>query len=1021
MRDADRFTLLLVDDNPTNLTLVEKIIEFDLPKVRVVTATSARDGLAVAAGQHIDGAFIDVQMPQMNGLEMCRRLRLDPRTARIPLVLMTAHVASPQLRAEGLEVGAYDFISQPISNVEMLARIKVMLRLCENERRAASSNNQMQQQLEQHTTRLRWISGLLISGEGALAEADQQWIMQLAADLPHDVDVDDRIFFDRVITDFPLPWRRSLLKIALLDSIPLALAREFSEIPDIAAGLEYLNRHGLSLVETRNNEDYLLFRPQTRDLLRRKAVLDLSAEERRQVYLTAANWYRQRDDYVAVLGCLIGAGHFTDVSQLLSQTGPALLHLSRGPVPLPVIDQISDEVAAGCGWLALFRGSNRLHELSPDADVWLELAYQHFGNSGDMRGMLLTLAQQVFQSCYIDGSRERWKERFPVFRETAAAQLDMLVPAERVTVVVALGLAELSYAGRLDRVETLLAEAFAEARQREQNLVWLNLLRARLALLQGRLLVARTALEQALIAESGRPSPLDRVMMHLVVCELLHAAGTVSGLDKQQQLLGREGSLTPQQRTVPDTLLNYYSAGLYLARGQLQAAEQEIDMALLTAQAVKSSHLRSYLVQLRGWLRALRGDRQGALDDLDSGLQLRQDAAGILCRLENLLIAGTTCFVLGLMERAEGYLLEALRDSQATQEERIRLGLHAWLSVIADELGRSGRRERHRQDFFELLRRHRSTYFWGLTPELLSRLSRTCKNAAERTLLQPLVEKYLRARLDEKNRPVALLYLECLGSFRLSGGEDSFDLHQVGQASRQILACLVTSSRLTLSTDMIMGQIWPDSPPSKARNNFDAAHSRLRKGLEGCFGEAVRRDYLVLEKGMLSLRHIRVDAIEFSAALESARYHLQRENFWQAEQILWRMDRLWKGEFLSGYDLGEDLPLRRDYFTRLRLEQLGFLARLLQRREQYGEASRLLRVGLLLDPTQDSMVRQLLGIYQEQQDVRAAAQLLDEYRGTLEREEYSAKDIDELIDALGVQWLNQNKKYRRRKSDYGPL
>ena len=92
--DSDKqFTLLLVDDNPTNLLLLTKIIELDLPDVRVLTAKSAMEGLELSGREQIDGAFIDVQMPHMSGLDMCRHLNDNPRTNGIPLVLMTAHLA----------------------------------------------------------------------------------------------------------------------------------------------------------------------------------------------------------------------------------------------------------------------------------------------------------------------------------------------------------------------------------------------------------------------------------------------------------------------------------------------------------------------------------------------------------------------------------------------------------------------------------------------------------------------------------------------------------------------------------------------------------------------------------------------------------------------------------------------------------------------------------------------------------------------------------------------------------------
>jgi DNA-binding SARP family transcriptional activator len=200
----------------------------------------------------------------------------------------------------------------------------------------------------------------------------------------------------------------------------------------------------------------------------------------------------------------------------------------------------------------------------------------------------------------------------------------------------------------------------------------------------------------------------------------------------------------------------------------------------------------------------------------------------------------------------------------------------------------------------------------------------------------------------------------------------------------------------------MMGLLWPESPSRKARNSFDSAHSRLRKALEEHFGPRIKRDYLILEKGMLSLRHIQIDVSSFARAMESVRYHLQREHYWQAEHALWDMERVWDGEFLSGYDLDGELPLQREKLSQLRLEQLCLLAQLLQRRKQLEEAVRLLQSGLFIDPTHDAIIRQLLSLYHQQQDSRAVALLLDNYRIALQNEEYEAEEIEELIEALGT-------------------
>ncbi|MCK5914042.1 MAG: hypothetical protein KAG12_09190, partial [Desulfuromusa sp.] len=220
------------------------------------------------------------------------------------------------------------------------------------------------------------------------------------------------------------------------------------------------------------------------------------------------------------------------------------------------------------------------------------------------------------------------------------------------------------------------------------------------------------------------------------------------------------------------------------------------------------------------------------------------------------------------------------------------------------------------------------------------------------------------------------------------------------QASRQILALLVVAPNHTLSTELLMGRLWPDSSSRKARSSFDTAHSRLRKALEDCFGQQIRQDYLVLQKGMLTLHHVQIDSVLFSEAMKMVRYHLQRDSFWQTEHALWRMEGLWHGEFLSGYDLDGDLPHQREQLTQLRLEQLGMLARLLQRRKQLEESARILQQGLLLDPTYDPIIRQLLSLYRQQNDSHAVGLLLKNYRNTLQDEKYDPEEIEELIETL---------------------
>jgi len=1005
MAGTDRmFTLLLVDDNPTNLVLLAKIIANDLPQVRVLTARSGQEGLALAAQEPIDGAFIDVQMPQMNGLELCRRLKADPRTAAIPLVLITAHLASPEMRAEGLEAGAYDFISQPVSNVEMLARIKVMLRLCLTEQQLRRDKQLLQQQVEDHSTQLRWVSGLLLSGDGPLAEPDQQLLQRLASRLPQPQDMDEQQLAEKLTSEFPLPWRRTLCKLALLDDMPLSLARRLSEIADVEAMLDYLQRHDLSLQPSLGGDDRLHFTPQVKKILRARADQLLDAAEQQKVFLEASAIYQQQDDYAAALDCLLRARQYPAISQLLSQLGLSLLldrHQSR---VLELLEQVPEEVAAGCGWLSLFAGISRMLTQPQQVGNWLELARNRFAAEKDTRGELFTLIQQVRQILFIDGRLDLGTQRLPRLRELATEQLPLLEPFSRLKVHYLLGLAELFFAGTLPRVEEIVAEAMAEAQQLQEHesLRDINLLRALLSLNQGRYRVARAAVEQGLgLNYEMNRKTVTALAMHGHACELSYYLGDLQNYRRQRSRIEQIWGEEALQRSVFGARFGFYTALADVVDGEYQRARETIDLAMAGGRASYHAHLHCWLLQLRGWLSALVGEEQAALADLEKGLQLRDQAGGELSRLLNLLLAGGTCLALNQVERAAGFLQQGLEESQRLGELRTRGGFHAWLALLQLRRGEREAAVRSLESCLEQLQQQKVAFFISLTPGLLRELFSSLPVATEfRSQLKALATEWLGSDFTADGRLLPQLQLQVLGGFRLQLEEEQLELGALTHSSRMILALLAASPKRMLGIDLLMASLWPESSESKARSSFDTAHLRLRKALQSCFGERIKRDYLVLEKGMLFLRHIRIDSHDFVAGVEEARRQLQRQYRWQAEQLLWRVEQLWNGEYLAGFAIDGDLPYQREQLTQVRLEQLSMLAGLLGDMGEPTAAIRLLQQGLNADPLQDSLLYQLLQLLDRQGERQLARQEIKKYRLALQAADYSEEEIEELVEAL---------------------
>ena len=118
--------VLIVDDSVPNLLLMEARLTAEY--LDVVTASNGPDALAICASGGCDVVLLDVMMPGMDGLEVCRRLKRDPATFHLPVVMVTA-LDQPADRNRGLEAGADDFLAKPIDEVALLARVRSLTRL----------------------------------------------------------------------------------------------------------------------------------------------------------------------------------------------------------------------------------------------------------------------------------------------------------------------------------------------------------------------------------------------------------------------------------------------------------------------------------------------------------------------------------------------------------------------------------------------------------------------------------------------------------------------------------------------------------------------------------------------------------------------------------------------------------------------------------------------------------------------------------------------------------------------------
>ncbi|GGX77921.1 response regulator [Massilia dura] len=138
--NAGRPVILIVDDTPDNIMLLASLLK---AKYDTKVATNGATALRILCTGGVDLVLLDVMMPDMDGLEVCRRIVGEPGTADVPVLLLTAK-SRPEDEALGLAAGAVDYITRPISPPILLARVATHLALRTARRDLALRNAELE-------------------------------------------------------------------------------------------------------------------------------------------------------------------------------------------------------------------------------------------------------------------------------------------------------------------------------------------------------------------------------------------------------------------------------------------------------------------------------------------------------------------------------------------------------------------------------------------------------------------------------------------------------------------------------------------------------------------------------------------------------------------------------------------------------------------------------------------------------------------------------------------------------------
>jgi signal transduction histidine kinase/DNA-binding response OmpR family regulator len=152
--------ILVIDDDRMTADVIMKTAARYMPEAQVITAWDGMQGLSLAGDIQPHVILLDISMPNMDGFEVCRRLKSDPGTRHIPITMISGQMADPQSRSQSLNLGADGFLRKPFNTAELISQIRVMFRIKDTEDLLRQEKEHLEEAIQERTRALIWESSV---------------------------------------------------------------------------------------------------------------------------------------------------------------------------------------------------------------------------------------------------------------------------------------------------------------------------------------------------------------------------------------------------------------------------------------------------------------------------------------------------------------------------------------------------------------------------------------------------------------------------------------------------------------------------------------------------------------------------------------------------------------------------------------------------------------------------------------------------------------------------------------------
>lgn len=282
--------------------------------------------------------------------------------------------------------------------------------------------------------------------------------------------------------------------------------------------------------------------------------------------------------------------------------------------------------------------------------------------------------------------------------------------------------------------------------------------------------------------------------------------------------------------------------------------------------------------------------------------------------------------------------------------------------------------------------------------DLSSLLYAAIHHDIERLFAADLCRELLGISWNRNWEPVPILHFRTLGGLQLSCQQNPLlSIESFSRRQRDCLALLIAAPNNRIEQEEMQLIFWPDSPPDKARANFDTMLSRLRKTLQAMIAPLSAKNYLKLKNSIVSLDYCSFDIDQLRHAFDRGSKCLSNHDCWQADIAISHGLLLWNGDFIPGSSLADQTAKVADQIHQACTKMTLLWGNRLTELGQTARAIRLLNKAIARDRCNEELIAALHRNYMRSNNLVKADLLLRQYEKSLHAEGYPPADIGRLL------------------------